>query len=260
MSKEYRSALSAVSVEVHDRQKDFPDDVWDDLLTQMTERLPEHATVVDAGVGSGVVADRLALRGTSVIGFDFNSSMLGALVKRTDGSVPCALADVRALPLSDLVADAVVITNVLHLMQDWRSAVAEAARVLVPGGVLFVGLGSGGRSEIEREVTAKFRNLVPTGGADGFGPSSDSELLESLREWGLVPADPITASGVVTRDVRSVVERLQHNIFTWPPGTGRSALNDAAERTSEWAAAQYGSLDLTFEVAVEFRLLVGMKT
>lgn len=257
MSNEYRTALSPVSVEIHDRQKNFPEDLWDDLLTQMAELLPEQARVVDAGVGSGVVADRLARRGASVIGFDFNSSMLAALARRTEGSVPCALADVRALPLSDRVANAVVITNVLHLMDDWRSAVAEAARVLAPAGVLFVGLGSGGRSKIEREVTAKFRSLVPTG--DDLGPSSDTELLEALRSWSLVPADPITATGAVTRDVRSVVERLQHNIFTWPPGTPQSALNDAAAQTIEWASARYGSLDLSFEVAVEFQLLVGTK-
>lgn len=54
------------------------------------------------------------------------------------------MADIRALPLPDLVADAVVITNVLHLMPDWRAAVAEAARA--PAGVLFVGLGTGGSS------------------------------------------------------------------------------------------------------------------
>src|SRR2546430_16241291 len=50
--------------------------------------------------------------------------------------LPVVRGDACYLPFATASADAVMIVSVLHLVPDWTSALAEARRVLGPGGVL----------------------------------------------------------------------------------------------------------------------------
>jgi ArsR family transcriptional regulator len=75
------------------------------------------------------------------IGIDKSSEMLRlARVKLEAAGIPSSLrqADMYALPLADGTADSVVIHQVLHYALAPASALAEAARVLRPGGRLLV--------------------------------------------------------------------------------------------------------------------------
>ncbi len=75
------------------------------------------------------------------IGIDRSSEMLRlARVKLEAAGIASSLrqADMYAVPLADGSADSVVIHQVLHYAQAPGSAVAEAARVLRPGGRLLV--------------------------------------------------------------------------------------------------------------------------
>lgn len=54
------------------------------------------------------------------------------------GRVTVEQADATALPAADGTYDAVFCYHLLHHAAHWRAAVAEAARVLVPGGRLYV--------------------------------------------------------------------------------------------------------------------------
>jgi ArsR family transcriptional regulator len=47
-------------------------------------------------------------------------------------------SDLHALPFADHMFDTVVIQHVLHFVDDPAAAIAEAARVLAPGGGLFI--------------------------------------------------------------------------------------------------------------------------
>lgn len=256
MPDSYRSPLSPLALGAHDRQKDFSNGLWDRVLDQVALLLPKDALVIDAGVGSGLVAQRLASLGLNVVGFDFNESMLAALAARTSGSLPYGLADVCALPLRAASAHGVVMTNVVHLLRDWRSAVTEAARVLRPSGALFVGLGNGGTSEVAAVINTHFRSLVPTAPAEAFGPASEAEFLEALMDGDLVVGEPLVAREELRRTVGSTIERLQHNVFTWPPEVPQQVLDAAAEDSRGWAKARFGSLEFEYDVHVEFRLVV----
>lgn len=103
--------------------------------------VPEGGTVVDAPVGHGValraVAPGQRLR---YVGVDLSPRMLGVARERAAGidglDAEMVEGDATALPLDDGIADLFLSYWGLHLFDAPARAIAEAARVLRPGGRL----------------------------------------------------------------------------------------------------------------------------
>ncbi|MFE7036617.1 class I SAM-dependent methyltransferase [Streptomyces sp. NPDC057621] len=91
-------------------------------------------TLLDVACGTGTVTRRLLAAGLDVTGADAAYGMLSRAAERVPGRV--VLADARRLPFPDDSFDAVSAIWLLHLLDDAELVVAEAARVLRPGGVL----------------------------------------------------------------------------------------------------------------------------
>ncbi|MEV6650975.1 class I SAM-dependent methyltransferase [Streptomyces sp. NPDC051219] len=90
-------------------------------------------TLLDIGCGTGIVTSRLARPGLRVLGADASYGMARIAKGRLGGGV--VLADVRRLPFPAAAVDAVSAVWLLHLVPQADAVVAEAARVLRPGGV-----------------------------------------------------------------------------------------------------------------------------
>ena len=95
-------------------------------------------TVGDLGVGTGALAARLAPFARHVIGVDRSSEMLATASARLAEAVnvELRLGDLEALPLNDGVLDLAIMALVLHYVVDPPRVLAEARRVLAPGGRL----------------------------------------------------------------------------------------------------------------------------
>ncbi|MFD3551837.1 class I SAM-dependent methyltransferase [Streptomyces goshikiensis] len=93
-------------------------------------------SVLEVGVGTGVVAAGLAALGHTVRGVDVSQPMLDVAATRFGGEL--LIGDGMALPFEDGSQDNVVYVHALHLMPDMPAALAEAARVLRPGGRVVV--------------------------------------------------------------------------------------------------------------------------
>jgi SAM-dependent methyltransferase len=93
-----------------------------------------RCVVADVGAGTGALLGAIysAAPDAQVVALDASAGMLR--VARTRGGAPAVLADALALPLADGTADAVILAYVLFHVADPARAVAEAARVLRPGG------------------------------------------------------------------------------------------------------------------------------
>jgi ArsR family transcriptional regulator len=105
--------------------------------------LPRHplGRLVDIGTGTGRMIELFAPRASQAIGIDRSSEMLRlARAKLESAGISSSLrqGDMYALPLADDSADSIIIHQVLHYAHSPASAVAEAARVLAPGGTLLV--------------------------------------------------------------------------------------------------------------------------
>jgi ArsR family transcriptional regulator len=97
--------------------------------------------LVDVGTGTGRMIELFGPRASQAIGIDRSSEMLRlARVKLEAAGIASSLrqGDMYALPLPDQSADTVLIHQVLHYAHSPATAVAEAARVLAPGGRLLV--------------------------------------------------------------------------------------------------------------------------
>lgn len=114
-----------------------------DATTRETLRrltLPEEASVLDVGCGTGALLDELRRldAGRFRVGVDLSPRMLSEAVRKTKGEVPVSAALAEALPFGDSTFDVVVSCNAFHFFVDPRSFLAEARRVLRPGGRLVV--------------------------------------------------------------------------------------------------------------------------
>jgi SAM-dependent methyltransferase len=88
---------------------------------------------LEVGCGEGRVTRDLVARGHRVTALDASPTLLRAAAER-DPDGEYVLGDAEALPLDDGVFDLVVAYNVLTDVADMPATVAEAARVLAPGG------------------------------------------------------------------------------------------------------------------------------
>jgi SAM-dependent methyltransferase len=113
------------------------DSAHDDInLPALRELLPAPGgRTLDLGCGEGRIGRYLRSAGYLVVGADASPTMVRLAAGHPDG-VPAVLADAAALPFRDEAFDLVVAYMCLHDMDQMPRAVAEASRVLTPGGRL----------------------------------------------------------------------------------------------------------------------------
>jgi len=148
--------------------------------------------LLDIGTGTGRMIEILGPRVVHALGIDQSREMLAVarvnLERAGLGNSIVRLGDMYQLPLADASFDAVVIHQVLHYADRPASAIAEAARVLRPNGILVVVDFAPHALEFLREDHAH-RRL-------GF---ADADVDEWCRAAGLdpesahrLPGDPLT--------------------------------------------------------------------
>ncbi|WP_410814619.1 methyltransferase domain-containing protein [Micromonospora sp. 067-2] len=115
------------------------------------------ALLVDLGCGAGLLAPHLAGKGYRHVGVDLTCS---ALVQAAEHGVRVLQADVTAIPLADGCADVVSAGELLEHVPDWPRAVAEACRLLRPGGLLV--LDTLNDTALARLVAVRIAERLPT--------------------------------------------------------------------------------------------------
>ncbi len=105
--------------------------------------VPANGTTLDVGCGTGTEAVFLARCGFRSIGVDVSSAALAMAARRAAGegaTVDWREGDALALPVADAAIDFINDRGCFHHIRDADrpTYVAEVARVLKPGGVLFV--------------------------------------------------------------------------------------------------------------------------
>ena len=109
-----------------------------DLLEQVLE-IRRPARVLDLGTGGGHVAFRAAPFATQVVAYDLSDAMLEQVAaeatRRGHANIATRQGFAESLPFEDASFDAVLTRFSAHHWHDVPRALAEARRVLGPGGI-----------------------------------------------------------------------------------------------------------------------------
>ncbi len=162
--------------------------------------------VLDIGTGTGRLLEVLAPHVRAGVGVDASRAMLALARDRLarPGLGHCSVrqADMYRLPFADAAFDLAVLQMVLHYAEDPAGAIAEAARVLRPGGELIVvDLARHRRADIVDRLAHRWpgfedealRRLFAASGLAAFPPVIVAGPLE-VRLWhGLRAAAALAA-------------------------------------------------------------------
>lgn len=102
--------------------------------------LPRHWVVADLGCAAGLLVSDLARHVKKVVGVDNDPDMLQAAreLNAAHANAEIRAGDLAKLPIKDGQVDAALLVLVLAWVEDPAAALAEAARILRPGGRLVV--------------------------------------------------------------------------------------------------------------------------
>lgn len=149
-------------------------------LAQAAAR-PSVGRLLDIGTGTGRILELLAGTAESATGVDRSPEMLriarGKLAAAGNQKADLLQADMRALPFPDAAFDTVTMHHVLHFADNPAAVLAEAARLVAPGGKLIV---ADYAAHDREELRSRFQHSRL-----GFDEQSLSGLL---AQAGLAPA------------------------------------------------------------------------
>jgi SAM-dependent methyltransferase len=161
------------------------------LLPDTTRR------IVDLACGTGIVTVRLAGPGsqTTVLGIDRSAGMAAVAARRMPGRI--VVGDATRLPLASGAADVVTMIWLLHLlsMADSERVIAEAARVLRPGGALITTVDKNDAAYRTGDDIARVIWPVRAGTAASQSDAAD-RVIALARRYGLEPAAETTFTGI----------------------------------------------------------------
>jgi SAM-dependent methyltransferase len=138
----------------------------------------------------------------------------------------------------------------LHLIPGWRAALAEMARVVRPGGVLLLSLGT--FDEVGTAIRARFSEITglstdPVGLMWGEHDALDAELERLGARLRVLP--PILEEG--EEPLGSFLDALEEGRWSWTWHVPEDARLDAVRELRPWAEERYGPLDRVERYSVE---------
>ena len=152
--------------------------------------------LLDVGCGGGVLTEEFASLGCQVTGIDISPRSIAVAQRHatiSGLSIDYRVGSGTSLPFEDSSFDAVGCCDVLEHIQDWKQVIAEAGRVLVPGGLFFF-------DTINRTLKSKvtfiyglqqlaFTSLMPTGTHIWEMFITPDEIITALHSQSMVLED-----------------------------------------------------------------------
>jgi len=159
--------------------------------------------ILDLGCGDGQLTQRIAATGAVVVGVDASHEMVAAARSR---GIVADQAGAEALPFPDAAFDAVFSNATLHWVRDQDAMMAEAHRVLKPGGRFVAEMGGHGNiAAIRVALMAVLARHGHAGREDGVNyyptPGAYARRFErhgfSIQRMSLIPRPtPLPESGM----------------------------------------------------------------
>ncbi len=243
---------------VYDAQRAHPPEVAEQIGRALVGLAGRGAPLLELGVGTGRIAIPTAAAGGFVVGLDVSSEMLGVAATRAAAagvSLDLLRGDAQALPFADGSFRAALAVHVLHLLPDWRAALAEVVRTLAPGGMLIQGSDWRDPDSCVGLLRGRLRiaavELMPGSRPPGAGAA----VAQALARYGGVSAEPMIAARWTrlvspAEVIAGMAARVDSETWVMPD----DLLAAAMASVQAWAEAQWG--DLSTPQAVEHRFVL----
>ncbi len=203
---------------------------------------------LEIGVGTGLIALPLHDAGVEMVGVDLSEAMLRKLAEKSGGrpAFPILRGDATRLPFRDAIFGAAIARHVLHLIPRWQDAVAELVRVVRPGGVLLLNIGTHGGPW--QELHDRLETAAGSGTRRVGLAAEDHALLDGALE-GLGARfrelPPVWEKGDSTPE--RFFQAAEGGTFSWTWKVPADRLTAAIDTTRAWARERFGSLDAVLE-------------
>lgn len=192
-----------------------------DLVSAIKARVAQavpDGEVVELGCGTGIYTAAYAPRCSRVIATDLSQRMVDrtrpALAAHPNVSVRVADAESTGLPGGS--ADGVVAVNLLHIVPNPEAIVAEAYRLLRPGGVLVVADATGEGLSLLRMVASIWRVLRR------WGLKTHQKGQRNLTQAGL--EELVRSAGFTAIDGERLTGRVMSGAFVGAVKPGSEAV------------------------------------
>jgi ubiquinone/menaquinone biosynthesis C-methylase UbiE len=219
----------------------------------------EGMLVADVGAGTGRFSVPLTVRGCRVVGVDVSREMLRVMLSKVNRDFHCRLqplvADARNLPFRSNCFDAALCFQVLHLIQEWHSAISEAQRTLVKRGLLAVG--ESARKGLTAEIGDAYKEIRDKQGYPYVRPGARSieEVLDFLRNKRFtVSSEPEKHTWIGRLTINSIIQGLEDKVYSGTWNVPQEAHREVILELREWARKRYSNLELSREIESEFKI------
>lgn len=242
----------------YDVQRAYPPGVARQIGHTIMELAGPDARVLELGVGTGRIAQPVGAAGGQVVGIDVSWAMLHQAYHH--GMELLVQGDAQCLPFASHTYDAVLAVHVLHLLDDWRAALAETVRVLRPGGVVLQGRDWRDPQSCVGQLRAMLRNTLIALQPGIRPPGAGAAVGQALHKLGCVPEpDVIAAHWQSTTNPAAVLQNMaaRHDAETW--ALPADLLDAALERVGANAAELWSDLDAPQPVEQQFIISVARR-
>jgi SAM-dependent methyltransferase len=199
LTKERAGSFGAVAADYERFRPGPPTSAVEWFLPASVER------VVDLGAGTGALTRLLIDRAVDVVAVEPDDRMRAVLSERVPGATAVP-GRAESLPLPDASADAVLASSSWHWV-DPVAAVTEAARVLVPGGLLGA-VWSG--PDPEGPFMAQARDLLARRAAESSDTGPSAGNLGQL-----IFSESLRPEFVLTIPAGMPFSEPEHQVFSW---------------------------------------------
>jgi len=241
------------AVEYYDKTRSLSSASMDKLVP-LIRRTVGDGPCLEIGVGTGRIALPLQADGTEMVGLDLSRAMMHRLVQNAGGVAPFPLvsADASSLPFSDDSFAAALAVHVLHLIPEWRQALAELGRVVRPSSPLVIDIG--------RQTQGPFRDLLAEFAAAATIPETHrgvqdtDELDAAMAEMGarLIRTDVIEE--VRSATYAKTIQALEAGTYSITWAADQATREKAANHTRRWVESRFGALDQRYQYKLEIAL------
>jgi SAM-dependent methyltransferase len=231
------------AADFYDRTRAIDDAANVRTVEVLGAELRERGRVLEVGAGTGLLALPLRRSGVHVHALDLSAPMLAKLLEKADGDAPpVAIGDATRMPFGDRTFGAAYLRWVLHLIEDWRTVLAEVVRVVARRGVFLANLGAYGGPR--RDIQQRFAEITgisiePIGLGWGEVDPLDAEMASHGATVRLL--EPVGEGGEET--MRSFLDEIRDNLFSWTWRVPDDVRLRAVDELEPWAVERFGALD-----------------